>query len=208
MFSNAFLILVKKWCSKSKLVLILHIFGDIQWWEEHNLILLETQYGVSEPPLTFWFTLFTVPLTVTHTTAYDTVLNGYKIPKDTWVFAMLFAVNEDGKEWQNPDVFMPERFLDEYGTCKRPQNLVPFGIGKELNISQKHIYLSSCKLHTGWIQLHFTISILILHSYQSWNNSWSPSEYVSWLQQWYNSLKLKKKWCTLILQVGWAFLQA
>ena len=64
-----------------------------------------------------------------HAAAYDTVLEGYRIPKDTWIIPILFTVNEDDNTWEEPDVFKPERFLDENGKCHRPDYLVPFGIG-------------------------------------------------------------------------------
>ena len=71
-----------------------------------------------------------MPLSIVHAAAYDTILDGHRIPKGTWIFPMLYAVNGDDKTWEEPSVFKPERFLDENGNCHRPEHLLPFGIGR------------------------------------------------------------------------------
>ena len=78
------------------------------------------------------YSYISVPLSVMHATAHETVLNGHRIPKGTWVFPMLYAVNENDKGWEDPDAFKPERFIDQNGECHRPDNLIPFGIGKNV----------------------------------------------------------------------------
>ena len=42
---------------------------------------------------------------------------------------MLYAVNRDENGWQQTDAFKPERFIGKDGQCRRPDNLLPFGIG-------------------------------------------------------------------------------
>ena len=74
-----------------------------------------------------------MPLSIVHAAAHDTILDGHRIPKGTWMFPMLYAVNGDDKAWEDPDAFKPERFLGTDGKCHRPDNLMPFGIGKILS---------------------------------------------------------------------------
>ncbi|XP_072396455.1 methyl farnesoate epoxidase-like isoform X3 [Diabrotica undecimpunctata] len=69
---------------------------------------------------------FTVP----HRALRDTYLCGYRIPKDVLVIANLYGcMLEEGCEYENPDVFKPERFL-ENGKIFLPDSFIPFGIGK------------------------------------------------------------------------------
>jgi cytochrome P450 len=71
-----------------------------------------------------------VPTGVTHATAADTTLRGYRIPKGTWVFPMLVAVAEDENLWPEPEHFKPKRFLDASGNFVKNEALVPFSMGK------------------------------------------------------------------------------
>ena len=57
-------------------------------------------------------------------------LSDYVIPKDTLVTSVLYHVMSDRDYWKDPENFRPERFLNEEGTFKRDERLVPYGIGK------------------------------------------------------------------------------
>lgn len=52
-----------------------------------------------------------VAITIPHRTLANTVLNGYKIPKDTLVFINQYTANRDSSMWKDPYTFDPERFL-------------------------------------------------------------------------------------------------
>lgn len=54
-----------------------------------------------------------IPLTIPHCTTVDTTLNGYFIPKKTCTFINMYQVNHDETIWDNPNVFKPERFLND-----------------------------------------------------------------------------------------------
>ena len=52
------------------------------------------------------------------------------IPKGTLVNAMLFHVMSDPQYWKDPDLFNPERFINNQGKFQRDERVVPYGIGK------------------------------------------------------------------------------
>lgn len=54
-----------------------------------------------------------VPFTIPHCTTVDTTLNGYFIPKKTCTFINMYQVNHDETIWDNPNLFKPERFLND-----------------------------------------------------------------------------------------------
>ncbi|KAK6627540.1 hypothetical protein RUM44_010018 [Polyplax serrata] len=68
---------------------------------------------------------FSIP----HRALRDTTLQGYDIPKDTMLIANFNNVLMDEKYWKDPEVFRPERFLDETGSVHIPDQYLPFGFG-------------------------------------------------------------------------------
>ena len=62
------------------------------------------------------------------------VINGFKIPKDTQIMANFWAIDNDPNLWENPNDFIPERFLSADGkTFSKPEYLIPFSYGLYLN---------------------------------------------------------------------------
>ncbi|XP_078618186.1 steroid 17-alpha-hydroxylase/17,20 lyase-like [Branchiostoma floridae x Branchiostoma japonicum] len=71
------------------------------------------------------------PLSLPHATTVDTTLSGYQIPKGTWIMPNLWALHHDPDTWGDPDVFRPERFLNEDGKpIPKPAALMPFSAGR------------------------------------------------------------------------------
>jgi len=73
-----------------------------------------------------------VPMSVVHRATEDTELNGYFIPKDTAMVLNLWSFHNDPNFWGDPEVFRPERFLDEKGALLKKDYSLPFGAGKRL----------------------------------------------------------------------------
>ncbi|KAL9969644.1 hypothetical protein ACROYT_G021881 [Oculina patagonica] len=97
-----------------------------------------------------------VPLAVPHFTLVDTTLCGYRVPKDTIVFADTEAVHLDPKCWENPTVFNPYRHIDEDGKLITKQgNFYPFGAGRRVCAGEP---LAKVKLFLflSWILQRFT----------------------------------------------------
>lgn len=72
-----------------------------------------------------------VPLGLPHETMCDTQVSGYDVPAKTTVVTNLYAIHRDPRHWEQPDSFMPDRFIDDNsGTLlPRPKSWVPFNIG-------------------------------------------------------------------------------
>ncbi|KAI0302456.1 cytochrome P450 [Multifurca ochricompacta] len=73
------------------------------------------------------------PLAVPHAVTQDDVYEGLFIPKGAIVFGNTWAILHDPNEYQDPDAFKPERFLDSNGHLRDDPNLTSaFGYGKRI----------------------------------------------------------------------------
>ena len=70
------------------------------------------------------------PLALPHSATMDTELNGYDIDKDTVVIVNLHSVNHDESLWEDPELFKPERHLDDDGKFMKRSPVVQFGLGR------------------------------------------------------------------------------
>ncbi|XP_050395928.1 cytochrome P450 1A1 [Patella vulgata] len=72
-----------------------------------------------------------LPIGLPHTTRCDTTIGEYEIPKGTMVAINHWALHNDPEVWKDPDVFRPERFLDEYGKLEpKTMSWLPFSAGR------------------------------------------------------------------------------
>lgn len=72
-----------------------------------------------------------VPVNLVRYGLEDETVQGYYIPKGTIVFANLWEVHHDPRYWENPDDFIPERFLSEdKASVNKHPCYMPFTIGK------------------------------------------------------------------------------
>ncbi|XP_072039153.1 cytochrome P450 2D26-like [Amphiura filiformis] len=65
-------------------------------------------------------------------TRSDVEFRGYTIPKGTNITSNLYSVTRDPSVFDEPDVFYPERFLDEKGQVKKIPGQIVFGAGKRV----------------------------------------------------------------------------
>uniref|UniRef100_A0A668VJA2 Cytochrome P450, family 2, subfamily AD, polypeptide 2 n=1 Tax=Oreochromis aureus TaxID=47969 RepID=A0A668VJA2_OREAU len=77
-----------------------------------------------------------VPLGFPKMASKDSTLGGYFIPKGTAVTTILSSVLFDKNEWETPDVFNPEHFLDSEGKFRRRDAFLPFSAGKRVCIGE------------------------------------------------------------------------
>ncbi|XP_041637318.1 cytochrome P450 2J2-like isoform X2 [Cheilinus undulatus] len=78
-----------------------------------------------------------VPLGFPKMASKDTTLMGYFIPKGTWTTTMLSSSLFDKNEWETPDVFNPEHFLDANGQFRRRDAFLPFSAGKRVCLGEQ-----------------------------------------------------------------------
>ncbi|WJX43028.1 unspecific monooxygenase [Trifolium repens] len=68
-----------------------------------------------------------------HKSISDVDLCGFKVPKDTQVLVNVWSMGRDSSIWTDPNVFLPERFL-ECGEVFRGEDFgfIPFGAGRRM----------------------------------------------------------------------------
>ncbi|XP_044134355.1 cytochrome P450 2B11-like [Bufo gargarizans] len=73
-----------------------------------------------------------VPTGVPHCTTEDVSFGGYTIPKGTDVFPLLTTVLKDPEQFPEPELFAPDRFLDDKGAIKKHAAFLPFSAGRRV----------------------------------------------------------------------------
>jgi len=70
------------------------------------------------------------PLSVTHRTLAATKADGFTFPSGSVFLANLSFIMNDSKNFPQPELFNPERFLGTDGKYLKNERMIPFGIGK------------------------------------------------------------------------------
>ncbi|KAK2863891.1 hypothetical protein Q7C36_003045 [Tachysurus vachellii] len=73
-----------------------------------------------------------VPLNMARVATKDTTLGGYLVPKGTVMITNISSVLNDKNEWETPDTFNAEHFLDSEGHFRRRDAFIPFSAGKRM----------------------------------------------------------------------------
>ncbi|KAI9398947.1 hypothetical protein POPTR_002G026100v4 [Populus trichocarpa] len=75
----------------------------------------------------------TAPLLVPRETTTECNIGGYEIPAKTLVYVNAWAIGRDTEVWENPYVFIPDRFLGSSIDLKGQDfELIPFGAGRRI----------------------------------------------------------------------------
>ncbi|XP_068236051.1 cytochrome P450 2U1-like [Palaemon carinicauda] len=91
------------------------------------------------------------PLAV-HGNPEETTLNGYRIPKRSWVVGNIYGIHWDKKVWKDPENFRPERFLDEEGQLIRSEHVVGFSVGRRNCLGESLARIETFQFLTGMLQ--------------------------------------------------------
>jgi len=85
----------------------------------------------------------------------DLEIGGKKIPKDTIMQPHIWAVHRNPKYWENPDKYMPERFIDQQIA---PFTYLPFSTGPRTCIGNKFALVEGTIVLAELVR-HFTFAL-------------------------------------------------
>ncbi|XP_056193558.1 cytochrome P450 2W1 isoform X1 [Falco biarmicus] len=85
-------------------------------------------------------------------TSADTHFKGYFIPKGTTVIPLLTSVLLDTTQWETPDEFNPNHFLDADGNFIKKKAFLPFSAGRRNCIGESLATMELFIFFTGLIQ--------------------------------------------------------
>ncbi|XP_074647708.1 steroid 17-alpha-hydroxylase/17,20 lyase-like isoform X1 [Tubulanus polymorphus] len=78
-----------------------------------------------------------VPLGIPRSTVCDTTVFDYDLKSGTDAIANIWALHHDPNEWNDPETFNPDRFLNEDGTlAEKPRSFLPFCTGRRVCIGE------------------------------------------------------------------------
>ncbi|XP_052428452.1 steroid 17-alpha-hydroxylase/17,20 lyase [Carassius gibelio] len=100
------------------------------------------------------------PLLIPHVALQDSTVGEYAVQKGTRVIINLWSLHHDEKEWKNPELFDPGRFLNEEGDglcCPSPSYL-PFGAGIRVCLGEA-LAKMELFLFLSWILQRFTLGM-------------------------------------------------
>ena len=78
-------------------------------------------------------------------------------PKNTVILSFFYGVHRSKDHWEEPDAFMPERFLDDAGKLRKMPAFFPFGAGPRLCIGNNFAMAEMCFFLHAFFR-HYTIS--------------------------------------------------
>ncbi|KAM9316375.1 cytochrome P450 2G1-like [Gastrophryne carolinensis] len=77
-----------------------------------------------------------VPLGLPHETTKDVTFKGYFLPKGTYIIPLLTSVLRDKTQFERPDEFYPNHFLDSEGNFLKKDAFMPFSAGRRVCVGE------------------------------------------------------------------------
>ncbi|XP_049379640.1 6,7,8-trihydroxycoumarin synthase-like [Solanum stenotomum] len=98
-----------------------------------------------------------IPLLIARESMKKSTLEGYELQPRTIVYVNAWAIARDPEIWENPEEFMPERFLNSYINFKgQDYEFIPFGAGRRgcpamaLGVASVELALSNLLYAFDW----------------------------------------------------------
>ena len=93
-----------------------------------------------------------LPRSVGHAALVDAPLGGYTVAKGSLMLMHLDAVHMDPTYWGDPETFRPERFINDDGSFRRDERVIPFGVGKRFCLGETLARMEMFMLFTCLLQ--------------------------------------------------------
>ncbi|XP_040905588.1 steroid 17-alpha-hydroxylase/17,20 lyase [Toxotes jaculatrix] len=108
------------------------------------------------------------PLFIPHVALSDTSIGDFTVRRGTRVIINLWSLHHDEKEWKDPELFDPGRFLNSEGTglIIPSSSYLPFGAGVRVCLGEA-LAKMELFLFLSWILQHFILSVPPGHSLPS-----------------------------------------
>ncbi|KAF2898975.1 hypothetical protein ILUMI_07202 [Ignelater luminosus] len=81
--------------------------------------------------------LYPTAIFLTRILPQDSIIGGYKIPEGTLMLFSMYTSGRNSKYFENPNKFLPDRWLRENSTSNMQQVCIPFGFGARSCIGRK-----------------------------------------------------------------------
>ncbi|XP_028983043.1 steroid 17-alpha-hydroxylase/17,20 lyase [Betta splendens] len=100
------------------------------------------------------------PLLIPHVALSDTSIGDFAVRKGTRVIINLWSLHHDEREWRNPELFDPGRFLNSEGTGMNipSPSYLPFGAGLRVCLGEA-LAKMELFLFLSWILQRFNLSV-------------------------------------------------
>ncbi|XP_051258718.1 steroid 17-alpha-hydroxylase/17,20 lyase [Dicentrarchus labrax] len=76
------------------------------------------------------------PVLIPHTALTDSSIGGHSVGRGTRVLVNMWSIHHDPRLWDAPDLFNPDRFLDDQGQRVTPTCFLPFGAGPRVCVGE------------------------------------------------------------------------
>ena len=106
------------------------VIGRDRWVEEKDIVNLPYIDAIAKETMRLHPV---APMLVPRFSREDIKISGYDIPKDTRVLVNVWTIGRDPILWENPNEFIPERFIGKDIDVKGQDfELLPFGSGRRM----------------------------------------------------------------------------
>ncbi|XP_070785555.1 cytochrome P450 17A2 [Enoplosus armatus] len=76
------------------------------------------------------------PVLIPHAAMTDSSIGGHSVSCGTRVLVNMWSIHHDPQHWDQPDLFNPDRFLDNQGQRVTPSCFLPFGAGPRVCVGE------------------------------------------------------------------------